>query len=268
MTKRIVLIALTALALAASGCDKKQASKGDTPGNDEPTIEIPRNPCSDTMEPLGSGKSISGRSGQAVNGKIAATSWDYYLWCEGGSNVLKYYDNGLFSAQWNGSMNMLAGVGYFYDSPGESLEGKQYDAYFKHTKTGSAGSYSYIGIYGWTLNPLTEFYIIEDWYTKPGSVVGQKKGSSTVDGATYDIYQNTRVNVPSIAGTATFPQYFAVRSSPRQCGHISISEHFENFEKLGMHLGKLYDLLYLVEVGGGTGTFNCTYFYMSDGSGK
>ncbi|MBR6002266.1 MAG: glycoside hydrolase family 11 protein [Bacteroidales bacterium] len=264
MTRRILLIALAVLALVASGCEKKHVAKEDTT-DDGPAIEIQRNPCSDTMEPLGSGKSINGRSGQAVNGKIAATDWQYYLWCEGGNNALKYYDNGLFSASWSNTMNSLGGVGYFYGSPGESPDGKQYDAYFKHSKTGSAGSYSYIGIYGWTLNPLTEFYIIEDWYTKPGSAVGQKKGSSTVDGATYDIYQNTRVNVPSIDGTATFPQYFAVRSSPRQCGHINISEHFENFEKLGMHLGKLYDLLYLVEVGGGTGTFNCTYFYMSDG---
>ena len=35
---------------------------------------------------------------------------------------------------------------------------------FAFTKTGSAGGYSYIGIYGWSENPLHEYYIVEDWF--------------------------------------------------------------------------------------------------------
>ena len=255
---------MAALMMVAVCCDKKHVSEGNTPEDNEPTIEIQRNPCSDTMEPVGTGKSVSGQSGYKDTGKIAETPWHYYLWYQGGNNALKYYDNGLFSVQWNGTLNLLGGVGYFYGDSDVVPSEKQYDAYFKHTKTGTAGSYSSIGIHGWTLDPLTEFYIVDDWYNK-GTGFGQQKGSSTVDGATYDIYQTTRVNMPSVIGDATFPQYFAVRSSPRQCGHINISEHFENFEKLGMRLGKLYEVMYMVEVGGGTGSVECKYFHMSDG---
>ena len=42
----------------------------------------------------------------------------------------------------------------------------------------TAGGYNYIGIHGWTMNPLVEFFIVDDWYTKPGTnLLGQRKGA-------------------------------------------------------------------------------------------
>ena len=73
------------------------------------------------------------------------------------------------------------------------------------------------------------------------------EGSIDVDGGTYDVYTNVRTNAPSIHGTQTFTQYYSVRTEGRQCGHTSISEHFNGWEGLGLHLGNLYEVMLLVE---------------------
>ena len=82
------------------------------------------------------------------------------------------------------------------------------------------------------------------------------KGTLNVDDGTYNIYTHTQNQQPSIHGTATFPQFFSVRQKARQCGHISVSEHFKKWASLGMTLGKMYEAKLLVEAGGGTGSID------------
>jgi hypothetical protein len=223
-----------------------------------------RDPAKDEMGHVGNGKTIQGQN----NGEVffmVGSAWKGYLFYQGGNNSMTHYDNGTFKALWSGTNDLVASVGYDYGNP-VKYQDMQYDFYFRHSKTGSAGGYSFLGIHGWTLNPLVEFYIVEDWFSKPGpNLLGQKKGTITIDGASYDVYQNMRYNVPSIDGEKTFPQFFSVRSSSRQSGHVDISAHFKQWERLGMKIGNIFQLMFAVETGGGSGTLDCDYFYLSDG---
>jgi len=225
-----------------------------------------RDPSKDQMGHVGEGKTTNGRDNSRMLFQVGDSGYAGEIWHQGGANLLTYYENGTFIASWSGPNDFLVGVGYYYGEQGTSLDGKEYNCYFKHDKLGSGGGYNYICVHGWMVNPLIEFFIIDDWYNKPSAgILGQRKGEVTVDGDTYEIWQNTRVNQPSILGTQTFPQYYSVRKNPRQSGRIHVSTHFNNWARVGMTLGKLYDLRYYVEVGGGSGSLDCTYLFMSDG---
>jgi endo-1,4-beta-xylanase len=75
---------------------------------------------------------------------------------------------------------------------------------------------------------------------------------------TYNVYQNTRTG-PSIHGNTTFQQYYSIRQKGRQCGHISISEHFAQWASKGMQMGKLYEVKLLIEgMNNGSGNYEFT----------
>ncbi len=248
-------------ASSSSGATAKSSSSKGNGGSTSTTIDA----CKDEMGHEGSGKVDNGRDNQSATGNVGSSPYHYEIWYQGGNNSMTSYDNGTFTAKWSGTNDFLARVGFKYDEKSTYEEVGPIDAYFNWKKSGSAGGYNYIGIYGWTVDPLVEYYIVDDWYNKPGAYLGQKKGEFTVDGDTYEIYQNTRVQQPSIKNTQTFPQYFSVRKSARSCGHIDVTAHFKKWESLGMQMGKMYEAKVLVEAGGGSGSFDVTYFKMTDG---
>ena len=245
---------------SSSSAVKSSSSKGSSGGSTSGTIDA----CKDQMGHEGSGKTDRGQNNQSATGKVGSSPYHYEIWYQGGNNTMTSYDNGTFTASWSGTNDFLARVGFKYNEDKSYEELGPIDAYFNWKKSGSAGGYNYIGIYGWTVDPLVEYYIVDDWYNKPGSYLGQKKGEFQVDGDTYEIFQNTRNQQPSIKGTSTFPQYFSVRRSARSCGHIDITAHFKKWESLGMKMGKMYEAKVLVEAGGGSGSFDVTYFKMFD----
>ena len=217
------------------------------------------------------------------NRPLPGSPYGYEIWSAGGiNNQLIWYgpDQGggaAFRAEWNNPNDFLGRVGYFWN------QGKPYTYYknvycdfnFTRSDNGTAGNYSYLGIYGWSKNPMIEWYIVEDWFGNgimgPSTMGGgaAKKGEFIVDGATYFIYQATR---PSGSGNIEgsrepFPQFFSVRQTRRQSGTISITEHFKEWERIGMKLGtNIYEAKFLVEAGGGTGWFDATHisFYQKD----
>ena len=171
-----------------------------------------------------------------------------------------------FKASWNNSGDYLARVGYYDGGASKKVKDLSpiYAAY-NYSKSGNGGGYSYIGVYGWTKNPLLEYYIVDDSYNGMGTPYNTSRiGQYTADGATYTLYKGTRVNAASIDGDGkTFPQVFAVRSSARTCGTISVSEHLENWQKLGVDMGGVYDCKIVCEAGGGSGSIEYTYATMS-----
>jgi endo-1,4-beta-xylanase len=190
----------------------------------------------------------------------AGNGYAYQLWFSGGSGSMTVAGvDAKFSASWNNPDDFLARVGLTWSSTQTFDQLGTVSAEFAHAKTGAAG-YSFIGIYGWSVNPIVEYYIVEDWFGSPPTADGgTKMGSFTVDGGTYDVYQHTQVDQPSVTGAnATFPQFYSIRQTARQCGHISITEHYKEWASLGLTLGKMEEAKIIVEAGGG-GTGSITF---------
>lgn len=223
--------------------------------------------CTETMGHTGSGTTLTASYASA---DISGTPYNYEIWYQGGNNSMTYYSNGTFSAKWSGTDDFLARVGLKYNSTQTHSQIGYFTADYSYTKSGTAG-YGYIGVYGWTKDPEVEYYIVDDWFSKPSTAyLGTKMGELEVDGDTYDIYTYTRVNQPSISGTSTFPQFFSVRRNARQCGHIDISAHFKKWDELfygqtgdngvTLKMGKMYEVKLLAEAGGNaTGSIDYNY---------
>jgi len=105
---------------------------------------------------------------------------------------------------------------------------------------------SYLSVYGWTLNPLIEYYIVESYGSYNPSSAAARRGSVNCDGANYDILTTTRFNAPSIDGTQTFQQFWSVRNPKKNpggsiSGSVSTGCHFNAWRNLGMNLGSTYN---------------------------
>ena len=236
-------------------------------------LALMTNTATAAVDPCSQATSYSGGTTVTTNGiRDIGNGFNYELWRDGSSGSLTYFGgtaNCAFKASWNNSGDFLARVGFYYGGSNSKTHSQigEIHADYNYTKTGTGGSYSYIGIYGWTNSPQIEYYIVDDSYNGMGTPYNTTQvGSYTVDGATYKLYKGTRTNAPSITGTSTFTQVFAVRSSARTCGHISVSEHFKNWEQNGISMGGLYDCKLLCEAGGGTGSIEYTYANMYIGT--
>jgi len=138
---------------------------------------------------------------------------------------------GNYSITWSNVFNFTAGKGWATGSPTRIIS-------FSGSFNG--GSNGYLAVYGWTKNALIEYYVVENYgsWTPPG---GTSKGTFTSDGGTYNIYETTRTNQPSIVGTATFQQYWSVRTTKRSSGTVTIANHIAAWKAKGMEMGTTWD---------------------------
>ena len=108
-------------------------------------------------------------------------------------------DGALFSGEWSGILNYLSRRGLGYNQTQEHQEiGKFSTTYNCNYNPSSSSGNSYLSVYGWTIEPLIEYYIIEDWRNwipsmAEGAILIDE---FTVDGSVYEIYENTRTNQP------------------------------------------------------------------------
>jgi hypothetical protein len=197
------------------------------------------------------------------------SSFDWSIWSSGSGGCITPSGNtAAFKATWNNAGDFLARMGFQWNETKTFDQLGTVSADYAYTKTGTAGGYSFIGIYGWSNNPLIEYYIVDDWFGSGSAPTGggALKGTFSVDSGTYKVYTHQQVNQPSIHGNTTFMQFFSIRQTARQCGHISISEHYKEWKSLGLDLGKMYEAKLLIEAGGGSGSINYSVGTMSSGT--
>lgn len=186
----------------------------------------------------------------------------YELWNEGGNGgSATFYDDGSFKCNMTGAKDYLCRSGLSFNSDKTHQEIGHMLADFKLVKKGLTGiDYSYIGIYGWTREPLVEWYIVDNSGSQwmPGDWVAQgasakNHGKFTIDGAEYTVYEGDRTSYSIDGDNKYFKQYFSVRTKARDCGTIDITAHFKKWEELGMKMGKMHEAKILGEAGSTSG---------------
>jgi endo-1,4-beta-xylanase len=168
--------------------------------------------------------------------------YTYENWVNSGSANMTLKTDG-FSVNWTGKTQFVGRMGI---RPGDGSIVTTYTANFQPSGN------SYLCLYGWTTEPLAEYYVVDgwaDWRPPGGYAAGSNAlGTVTSDGGTYDIYKMTRTNEPSIIGTATFPQYWSVRQQKKTTGGtITLSNHIAAWASKSMPMGTFYEVSMTVE---------------------
>ena len=170
--------------------------------------------------------------------------YSYELWKDTGTTQMTLLGGGKFSCSWSNINNALFRIGKKWDC---TKTWQQLGSIaVKYNVDYQPNGNSYMCVYGWTRNPLIEYYIVDSWgsWRPPG---GQSRGTINVDDGTYDIYVTDRINQPSIDGTSTFKQFWSVRTQKKTQGTISVDKHFSAWTSKNMQLGKMYEAALTIE---------------------
>ncbi|HEY6816848.1 MAG TPA: glycoside hydrolase family 11 protein [Croceibacterium sp.] len=200
-------------------------------------------------------------SPQTEPGCVRGTGQDdgffYTSWRDSGSVCMTLGEAGHYTVTWDlaGGGNMVVGKGWKPGSTGRTI-GYRAAAF-------EPGSNGYLTLYGWTTDPLIEYYVVDGWgadFTPPGEDA-PVLGTVESDGGTYRIYRTQRVQKPSIRGTQTFYQYWSVRTEERPQGAdntITFANHVAAWRSHGLELGAMDYQVMATEGFGSTGRSDVT----------
>ena len=152
----------------------------------------------------------------------------FSYWKDSGNVTMTLGTAGSYRVQWaSGTNNTIVGKGW---NPGARRV-------ISYSGTWRSNGNSWLALYGWTRNPLIEYYVVETFGTLIPTAGATRLGTIQSDGGTYDLYRSLRVNQPSIDGIATFYQYWSVRRQKRVGGTITVGNHFDAWGQYGLQLG-------------------------------
>ncbi len=145
----------------------------------------------------------------------------YQMWIAGqGSACITLNSGNSYSTTWSGIGDFVAGVGW---NPGNNSTMS-----FSGSLSASGGT-SLVSLYGWSTNPLVEYYVIENYVGSPPTA-GTYMGQMTSDGGTYNIYEHQQVNQPCIRATADLR---AVPGDPDLARQQRDHHHAELLQRVG-----------------------------------
>ena len=208
----------------------------------------------------------------------SAGGYDYELWSQNGAGSatmklnVSAENGGAFEVEWSGTVNMLARTGKRWGSNATvTVQNVGNITSEFDVEWSSTDNVKYVSVYGWGyydqqdipsgFSNEIEYYIVQDRGSYNPTSGGKKWGSAVIDGISYDFYTTDRIQQPSLSGTSTFKQYWSIPSNTSQHrtkGTISISKHFSEWAKVGMKMGKLYEVasMKIESYTGNTGTAN------------
>ncbi|MBN1127605.1 MAG: glycoside hydrolase family 11 protein [Chitinispirillaceae bacterium] len=204
---------------------------------------------------------------------------DYELWNQNNSGTVTMKitggssnpNGGTFEASWRGTENVLFRGGKKWGASSTTTPGSLGNTTLDFAATWSSGdNVKMLGVYGWAYYPAgsvptkrengqtesfsnqIEYYMIQDRGSYNPASAGKKYGEATIDGIVYEFWTADRINQPMLTGQGNFKQYFSVpksTSSHRQSGKISVSKHFDAWDKAGMKMMncRLYEIAMKVE---------------------
>lgn len=208
----------------------------------------------------------------------SAGGYDYELWSQNGAGSatmklnVSAENGGAFEVEWSGTVNMLARTGKRWGSNSTvTVQNVGNITSEFDVEWSSTDNVKYVSVYGWGyydqqdipsgFSNEIEYYIVQDRGSYNPTSGGKKWGSAVIDGISYDFYTTDRIQQPSLSGTSTFKQYWSIPSNTSQHrtkGTISISKHFSEWAKVGMKMGRLYEVasMKIESYTGNTGTAN------------
>ena len=104
----------------------------------------------------------------------------FSMFVSGGSACITLNSGTSYSSTWSGIGDFVGGIG---SNPGS----KTANVTFSNSLNTSGGGTTLVSLYGWTTNPLVEYYV-EDNYHPAGNAAGTFMGTMTSNGGTYNIY--------------------------------------------------------------------------------
>ena len=204
---------------------------------------------------------LAASSGQApadcVRGTGTHDGYFYTSWRDSGSACMTLGKDGNYAVTWDlGERgNLVVGKGW---KPGSTARTVGYRA-----AAFEPGSNGYLTLYGWTTDPLIEYYVVDNWgadFTPPGEGA-PVLGTVESDGGTYRVYRTQRVEKPSIRGSQTFYQYWSVRTEKRAQGAdntITFANHVKAWREHGLEMGTMDYQVMATEGFGSSGRSNVT----------